>query len=74
MHIDGVDELRRSIEVSFNLLFLGIIIAALIISSSMIYPHPSPWMMSGLPALTVIGYVLAAGLGIAAFINYIKKS
>ena len=74
IHIDGIDELRRSVEISFNLLFLGIIIAALIIASSMIYPHPSPWMISGLPAFTVIGFVLAASLGIVAFINYIKKS
>ncbi|MBC7743179.1 MAG: AarF/ABC1/UbiB kinase family protein [Bdellovibrionaceae bacterium] len=74
IHVDGIDELRRSVEVSFNLLFLGIIIASLIIASSMIYPHPSPWLISGLPAFSVIGYILAAALGIVAFINYIKKS
>ncbi len=74
VHIEGIEELRRSIEISFNLLFLGIIIAALIISSAMIYPHPSNWLISGLPAFTVIGYVLAAGLSVVAFINYIKKS
>ncbi len=74
VHIEGIEELRRSIEISFNLLFLGIIMAALIISSSLIYPHPSAWLISGFPAFTVIGYVLAAGLGIVAFFNYIKKS
>lgn len=74
VHIEGIEELRRSIEISFNLLFLGIIMAALIIASSLIYPHPSPWLISGFPAFTVIGFLLAAGLGIVAFINYIKKS
>ena len=74
IHIDGVDDLRRSVEVSFNLLFLGIIIAALIISSSMIYPHPSSWMIAGMPGLSLTGYLLASALGVAAFINYIRKS
>lgn len=70
----GMDELRRGIEVSFNLLFLGIIIAALIVSSSLIYSKDSPWQMAGMPALSLFGYALAALLGVVAFINYIKKS
>ncbi|MFZ3228827.1 MAG: AarF/ABC1/UbiB kinase family protein [Pseudobdellovibrio sp.] len=72
--VKGFEELRRSIEVSFNLLFLGIIIAALIISSSLIYPTQVPWTMAGMPAISLIGYALALTLGVAAFINYIKKS
>jgi ubiquinone biosynthesis protein len=74
LHIDGVDDLKKSIEVSFNLLFLGVIIAALIVSSSLIYTYDSVWQWGGMPALSLIGYVLAAALGIVAFINYIKKS
>jgi ubiquinone biosynthesis protein len=73
-HIEGVEDLRKTILVSFNLLFLGIIIAALIVSSSLIYPHETTWKLAGMPALSLIGYVLASALGIAAFINYIKKS
>lgn len=71
--IEGLEELRATISTSFNLLFLGVIIAALIISSSLIYPHSMNWVLAGMPALSLIGYVLAAGLGIAAFINYIRK-
>jgi ubiquinone biosynthesis protein len=69
-----MDDLRRSIEVSFNLLFLGIIIAALIVSSSLIYPTENSWQMAGMPALSLFGYALAALLSVVAFINYIKKS
>ncbi len=74
LHVDGVDELKRSIEISFNLLFLGVIMASLIIASSMIYSHPTSWLIAGMPGLSVMGYLLAAGLGVVAFFNYIKKS
>ena len=74
LHIEGVDELKRSIEISFNLLFLGIIIAALIIASSMVYPHPSEWVVGGMPGISLLGYVISGALGIVAFFNYIKKS
>lgn len=74
IHVDGLEDLRRTVLVSFNLLFLGIVIAALIISSSLIYPHDSAWKIGGMPALSLIGYIAALALGIAAFINYIKKS
>ena len=74
LHIEGVDELKRSIEISFNLLFLGIIMAALILASSMIYPHPTEWVVGGMPGLSLLGYIIAGALGIVAFFNYIKKS
>jgi len=74
VQVEGFEEFRRSFEISFNLLFLGIIIAALILSSSLIYNHESSWMVKGMPGLSLVGYVIAAALGIVAFINYIKKS
>lgn len=74
VHVDGIEEFRRSFEISFNLLFLGIIIASLILSSSLIYTHESAWMVQGMPGFSLIGYLMAAALGIVAFINYIKKS
>lgn len=74
LHIEGVDELKRSIEISFNLLFLGIIIAALILASSMVYPHPAEWVVAGMPGISLLGYITAGALGIVAFFNYIKKS
>ena len=74
IYIEGVEDLRKTILVSFNLLFLGIIIAALFISSSLIYPHEAAWKLGGMPALSLIGYIAGLALSIAAFINYIKKS
>ena len=74
IEIQGVDELRRSIEISFNLLFLGIIIAALILASSMIYPTNVSWKIGGMPAVSLIGYTLAAVFGFVAVFNYIKKT
>lgn len=74
LHVEGIEDLKRSFEVSFNLLFLGVIIAALIISSSLIYPHREGWMIGNIPGLSLIGYLMAAVLGIVAFINFIKKS
>ena len=74
LHVDGIDDLKRSVEISFNLLFLGVIISSLIISSSLIYTHPADWMVGGMPGLSLLGYLLAAVLSIVAFINFIKKT
>lgn len=74
VEVEGFEEFRRSFEISFNLLFLGVIIASLILSSSLIYTHESSWMVRGMPGLSLVGFVIAAALGIVAFINYIKKS
>lgn len=73
LNIPQVDELKRSIEVSFNLLFLGVIIAALILSASFIFIHPTENHISGMPTVSFVQYLIAAILGVAAFINYIKK-
>lgn len=71
--VDGLDDFRKKFETSFNLLFLGIIIASLIISSSLIYPHPTTWQWGGMPAISLIGYISAMALGLVAFVNYIRK-
>jgi ubiquinone biosynthesis protein len=73
MKVPEVRELKRSVESSFNLLFLGIIIASLILSSSFIFVHPSDNQVAGIPAMSFFGYCFALALGAIAFINYIKK-
>lgn len=65
-----MDELRKSIELSFNLLFLGIVIGALLLSSSILATRSVDAAFS--PASTV-GFALASILSIFAFFNYIKK-
>ncbi len=72
VQIQGLPELRKTVADSFNLLFLGIIIASLIVASSMIYTSRTDWMFAGIPALSFAGYVLSALLGVVAFFNYIR--
>lgn len=68
-----LEDIKKSIESSFNLLFLGVIIAALILSGSLVFTHPNQEQILGLPALTFILYSIAGFLGIIGFYNYIKK-
>lgn len=74
IRLNDVQDLKKSIESSFNLLFLGIIIAALILSSAVIFNQPSANMVYGIPVASFVGYILACALGFIAFINYIKKN
>lgn len=80
VQIDELQEFRISITRSFSLLFLGVVISALIIASSLIYASVNPensatlsrWHLAGIPGLSLIGYSLAALLGLIAFVNYIR--
>jgi ubiquinone biosynthesis protein len=74
LQVVEIKELKKTVALSFNLLFLGIIIAALILSSSLIYVHDSGNFIAGIPAMSFFGYGIAVFLGIIAFFNYIKKS
>jgi ubiquinone biosynthesis protein len=73
LNVPQVDDLKKSIEVSFNLLFLGVIMAALIISASFIFIQPTENHISGMPTMSFVQYMIALVLGIVAFFNYIKK-
>jgi ubiquinone biosynthesis protein len=72
-NVPQVDDLKRSVEVSFNLLFLGVIIAALIVSASFIFVQPTESHINGMPTMSFVQYLIALVLGIVAFFNYIKK-
>ncbi len=73
LKIEDLQDLKRSVEISFNLVFLGIIIGALVLSASFIYVHDHENLIYGFPAMSFFGYLLAGVLGIVAFFNYIKK-
>lgn len=73
LKVAEIKELKRSIEVSFNLLFLGVIISALILSSSFIFVHNTESHIAGIPTASFVGYLLAMILGLIAFVNYIRK-
>ena len=73
LRIKEIDDLRKGIESSSNLLFLGIIISALILSSAFVLVHPSASLIAGMPAFSFFGILFSMALGILAFLNYLKK-
>jgi len=68
-----LEDIKKSIESSFNLLFLGVVIAALILSGSLIYIHPGQELVLGIPMMSFVLYLLGGLLGVVGFINYIRK-
>lgn len=68
-----LEEVKRSMESSSNIIFLGLIIGSLIMSGSaaMFLTHGP--LVFGIPVLSALFYTLAGLLGLAAFRNYIKK-
>jgi ubiquinone biosynthesis protein len=69
-----LQDLKKSFESSFNLIFIGMIISSLILSASIIYVLKSNGdYIFNIPALSFILYLLACGLGLVGFYNYIKK-
>lgn len=71
LRIHQMEDLKRSIETSSNIIFLGLIIGSLILSASitMTFSH----QQSGIPLSSGISYLVALFLGMLAFYNYIKK-
>lgn len=67
------DQMKAVIEKSFNLLFLGLIISALLLSSSILIHAENAPRLAGLPAFSTVGYVAALIFGLVAFLNYIRK-
>ncbi|MBW1723096.1 MAG: phosphotransferase [Deltaproteobacteria bacterium] len=69
---ENLENLQKSLERSSNRLTLGIIIAALIIGSSMIVTTGFGPMLSGVPALGIIGYIVSGVLGLWLAFNIIR--
>ncbi len=69
-----LEDIKRSLETSANILFLGLIIGSLIMSASLMMTmnHVGP-IVAGMPLFSVIGYSMAGALGLVAFYNYIRK-
>ena len=67
------DDLRRSLETSSNIIFLGLIIGSLILGASLnMFLKEGPYVFQ-MPALSAVLYGIAASLGLVAFYTYIKK-
>ncbi len=73
VHLEDFSEFKDTFLKSFTLLFLGIVIAALLISSTLLYLQPSAWIVAGIPGLSFVGYIISAVLGLYAAYNLWKK-
>lgn len=70
--VPELTEFRKTFYSSFKLLFLGLVIASLLICSTLLYSTANTWLLFGFPGLSLIGYLMAAGLGFVAFIESFK--
>lgn len=68
-----LEEVKKSLESSSNLVFLGLVIGSLMISGSATMFVDRGHVIFGIPLLSAIFYGLAGALGLAAFRNYIRK-
>jgi len=74
IRVEEIRHLKKGVENSSNLLFLGVVIGALLMSSSILATLGGHAVFLDLPLVSVIGFGLAMVLGLVAFVNYIKKS
>lgn len=71
--LQNLPDLLRSLENSFSLLFLGVVIASLIISASIVAAPSAQNSLHELPALSLILFAFAGLLGLLGFYHYIRK-
>jgi ubiquinone biosynthesis protein len=69
---ENLGGLQRTLENTFNRLTLGVIIAAMIIGSSMIITTGVKPLLFGLPALGVVGYLISGVLGLWLVFSIIR--
>jgi ubiquinone biosynthesis protein len=73
IELDQMEDLKRSIETSSNILFLGLLIGSLILGSSIILFLKDAHQIGGIPTFSAVGFFLAFILSLAAFYSYIRK-
>jgi ubiquinone biosynthesis protein len=70
----GLEKLDDSVNDASNKLTVGIIIASLIIGSSLIVTTRVEPLLFGYPALGIVGYLLSAILGVWVVIDILRRS
>ncbi len=70
---DNLSGFQKTLESVFDRLTFGIIVAAMIIGSSMIITTGVGPYIFGFPALGVIGYVISAVVGLWILVNIVRK-
>lgn len=73
LSIHQVEDYKKSIESSANLIFLGLVIGSLVLSGSIIFVYDRGPTVFNLPLLSVVFFMLAGFLGFVATVNYVKK-
>jgi ubiquinone biosynthesis protein len=71
-HLDKLERLVNSLENSSNRLTAGIIVAALIVGSSMIITTGVGPFIFGFPVLGVIGYFISSVMGLWLVVNILR--
>ena len=71
--LENLTDIKRAIEQSSNLLFLGLLIGCLLVSGALATINPLGPRFLELPIVSVIFFSAAGLLGFLAFFNYIKK-
>ncbi|RMF85488.1 MAG: ubiquinone biosynthesis protein UbiB, partial [Nitrospinota bacterium] len=69
----GIDEMIREIDASSSRLSLSLLLAALIIGSSLLMLSGQAPFLFGFPLLGLIGYLLAGCLGIWLIISFLRR-
>ena len=70
---ENLGDLRRTLDNASNRLTLGLIIAAMIIGSSMIITTGVKPFLFGYPALGIIGYLVSGVLGLWLVFNILRS-
>ncbi len=68
-----IEDFRASTKRVGNTLFLGIVIASLLLSGAFLHVYDQGVTVWGASAMSVVHYAVALVLGLFAFINYLKK-
>lgn len=71
--IEDLEELKKSFEVSSNLLFLGIVIGSLVLAGSIALDKQSVPIFLDMPLVSTVCFISAVFLGLIAFYNFMKK-
>lgn len=73
VNVSQIIDLKRSIETTGTLAYLGLVIGSLIIASTMALSLSKGPEFYGFPVISILGYVMAYLLSLVAFYNYLKK-
>lgn len=73
VQIVEISELRKTVERSSNLLFLGLVIGSLLVSGSLTLSLGRGPYLGTFPVVSAIFFILGSILGLVAFYNYLRK-